>query len=159
MLRDGTTGTQKTAAVDPPPMSTATYLRTRIDPVPGTAGLAVGDVIAILAFVAAGVARHGGDPVGDPVRVLRAAAPFLVAWWLAAFLGGLYTRDAISSPRRALSWALPAWILATLLGHALRATGPVPGGTTPTFVLVTLAVGGALVVGWRVLAALVIDLR
>lgn len=140
-------------------MRTTTYLRTRIDAVPRTAGLALGDAIAILAFVAAGVARHGGDPVGEPVGVLRAAAPFLVAWWLVAFIGGLYTRDAIASPRMALSWALPAWILATLLGHALRGTGPVPGGTTPAFVLVTLAVGGVLVVGWRVLAALVVDPR
>lgn len=138
-------------------MSVATTLRTRVEPVPSMAGLAVGDAAAILAFVAAGVVQHGGNPVGDPFRVLAAAGPFLVAWWLVAFLAGLYTRDAIASPRRALSWSLPAWILATLLGHAIRASEPVRGGTTLEFVLVTLAIGGLFVVGWRTLAAVLVD--
>jgi hypothetical protein len=138
-------------------MSTATYVRTRVDPEPFALGLAMGDAAAIVAFAAAGVTQHGGDPVGDPAHVLLVAAPFLIGWGLAAFLGGLYTRDAITSPRRALSWAIPAWVVATLLGHALRSTAVFQGGTELTFVLVTLAFGGVLVLGWRVLAALVVE--
>lgn len=138
-------------------MSTATYVRTRVDPEPFALALALGDAAAIIAFTTAGVIQHGGDPVGDAGRVAMVAAPFLIGWGLAAFLGGLYTRDAITSPRRAFSWALPAWVVATIVGHALRSTEPFPGGTDLTFVLVTLAIGGALVLGWRVLAALVVD--
>lgn len=138
-------------------MSTATYVRTRVDPEPFALALALGDAVAIVAFAAAGVTQHGGDPLGNPGHVALVAAPFLIGWGVAAFLGGLYTRDAVTSPRRALSWALPAWAVTTLLGHALRATEPFPGGTTVTFVLVTLAFGGTLVLGWRVLAALLVD--
>lgn len=138
-------------------MSTATYVRTRIDPEPFALVLGLGDAAAIVAFAAAGVNRHGGDPVGEPGHLAMVAIPFLIGWGLAAFLGGLYTRDAITSARRALSWAVPAWVVATLLGHALRATALFPGNTTLTFVLVTLAFGGGLVLSWRVLAALVVD--
>lgn len=137
-----------------PAVSTATYLRTRVEPTRRMGVLAVGDAVAILAFAAAGVWHHGAVSVADPaVAVAAAAAPLLVAWGLVAFLGGLYTANAVTSPRRALSWSLPAWVVATLVGHALRATGPVPGGTGPTFVLVTLGVGGAFVIGWRTAAA------
>jgi hypothetical protein len=137
-------------------MSTGTYLRTRVDPIPLTLGLAVGDVAAILAFIVAGEFQHNADPVGNPALVATGAAPFLLAWTVVAFFGGLYTRDAVASPRRALSWAVPAWVVATLLGHALRSTELFRGGTAISFVLVTMAVGGVLLVGWRILAALAV---
>lgn len=135
-------------------MSTATYLRSRVDPGPRSVGLAAGDAAAILAFATLGAAHHGEAPVSDPVHVGLVATPFLLGWIVAALVGGLYTADATSSPRRALSWTVPAWIAAALLGQALRATALFPGDTAPTFVLVTVLVGGGLVVGWRVLAAL-----
>ena len=134
-------------------MRTATYLRTRVDPGPSTLAVTLGDAVAIVAFVTAGVVQHGGDPA----RVVGSAAPFLVSWAVVAFLGGLYTSDAVASPRRAVSWAVPAWVLATLLGHAIRASPIAPGGTTIEFVLVTLAIGGPLVVGWRLVASLFVD--
>lgn len=137
-------------------MSTATYLGSRVDPSPGMLGLLLGDAVAIVAFAAVGVLHHGGDPIGDPVNVAWAAAPLFVGWVLAAFLGGLYTRDALASPRRAISWALPAWVVATLVGHVLRSTDAVPGGTALTFLLVTLGFGSLFVVGWRVAAALLV---
>jgi len=138
-------------------MRTATYLRTRVDPGPSTLAVTLGDAVAIVAFVTVGVVQHGGDPVGDPARVVGSAAPFLLSWALVAFLGGLFTSDAVASPRRAVSWAVPAWVLATLLGHAIRASPIAPGGTTIEFVLVTLAIGGLLVVGWRLVASLFVD--
>ena len=137
-------------------MSTATYLRSRVDPSPGTLGLLLGDALAIVAFASVGVSHHGGDPVGDPVNVAWAAAPLFAGWVLAAVLGGLYTRDALATPRRALSWALPAWVVATLVGHLLRSTDAVPGGTALSFVLVTLGFGAIFVVGWRVAAAVLV---
>ena len=138
-------------------MDTATYLRTRVESAPFAAGLAVGDAVAILAFVTAGEFSHGNDPIGNPLVVPEAAAPFLIGWFLVAFVGGLFTREAVATPWRAVVWTVPAWVLAVLVGHAIRATEFVRGGTALSFILVTLAVAGALVVGWRVVAALVVD--
>ena len=140
-------------------MSTGTYLRTRVDPIPLTVGLVVGDVVAILAFIIAGEFQHNADPIGNPELVVTGAAPFLLSWAAVAFVGGLYTRDAVTSPRRAVSWAVPAWVVATLLGHALRSTSLFRGGTALSFVLVTMAVGVVLLGGWRVLAALAVGRR
>lgn len=135
-------------------MSTERFLRSRVDPGRLTLALAAGDALAVVAFAALGASHHGETVFSNPTHVGWVAAPFLVGWALAALLGGLYTNDAVATPRRALSWAVPAWILATLVGQGLRATALLPGGTSPTFVLVTLVVGGAIVVGWRVAAAL-----
>lgn len=134
-------------------MRTGTYVRTRVEPIPLTVGLAVGDAAAVLAFFVAGEIQHNADPFGNPAFVLTGAAPFLLGWAVVAFFGGLYTRDAVASPRRAVSWAVPAWIVATLLGHALRSTAVFRGGTALSFVLVTMAIGGVLLVGWRILVA------
>ncbi len=138
-------------------MRTGTYLRTRVEPVPLTVGLVVGDTAAILAFIVAGDIQHNADPLANLGFVVTGAAPFLLGWVVVAFFGGLYTRDAVATPRRAVSWAVPAWVVATLLGHALRSTELFRGGTALSFVLVTMAVGGLLLVGWRVLVALAVD--
>jgi hypothetical protein len=138
-------------------MSAGTYLRTRVDPIPSSVGLALGDVAAIMAFIVAGEYQHNADPLGNPELVVTAAAPFLLSWAVVAFFGGLYTRDAVASPRRAVSWAVPAWLVATLLSHALRSTSLFRGDTAVAFVLVTMAVGGVLVVGWRLAAAIALE--
>jgi hypothetical protein len=138
-------------------MSATTALTSRVDRSAGMVWLFVGDAVAMVAFAAIGVFHHGGDPLGDPGRVAWAVAPLLLGWVLPAVLGGLYTWNAITSVRRALAWALPAWLVATLVGNALRATEPVPGGTALSFVLVTFGIGGAFVLGWRGAAALFVD--
>lgn len=135
------------------------FLRTRIDPSPLMAGLAVGDVVAILAFVTVGEFSHAADPLGNPELVLTTAAPFLVGWLVVAVLGRLYTHAAVATARRAAIRAAPAWIVGSLLGQAIRATEPVPGDAPLTFVLVTMLFGGFAVVGWRVIAAVVLSRR
>jgi DMSO/TMAO reductase YedYZ heme-binding membrane subunit len=130
-------------------MSTATYLRTRVDRAPIVPALLAGDVAAILLFVGIGINSHGGDPIGEPGHLVLTAAPFLLSWLLVAVIGGLYTTDAVIDPRRALSWTVPAWILAALLGQGLRATSLFPGDTALTFAIVSIVAGGALVAGWR----------
>lgn len=134
-------------------MSTTSYVRSQVEPTSLAAGLAVGDILAITAFIAAGRQEHMGQPIGDPVGFLDALAPFLIGWAVAAVVGGLYTRDAVLTPRRAVSWTLPAWVLALLIGMGLRASSLFTGSAAPTFVLVTFVVGGTLLVGWRGLAA------
>lgn len=137
-------------------MSVAQFVRTRVEFGRMAAGLAAGDVLAIAAFATLGAAHHGESVLSNPAHVGLVAVPFLLGWALAALLGGLYTPDAISTPRRVASWTVPAWIVATLVGQGLRATPLIPGGTAPAFVAVTLVVGGALVVGWRLAASLLV---
>lgn len=136
-------------------MSTTSYVRSRVEPTSLAAGLVVGDVLAISAFIAAGRQQHMGQAVGSPVGFLDTLTPFLVGWAIAAVIGGLYRRDAVATPRRAISWTLPAWVLALAIGMGLRATPVFSGGTAATFVIVAFVAGGALLVGWRVLAAAV----
>lgn len=137
-------------------MTALGYLRSRVDPGRTTLALALGDGLAILVFSTLGAAHHGEAPLVDPVHVGWVAAPFLLGWAGVAFVGQLYIRDAILTPRRAISWSVPAWLAATLIGQGLRATPLFPGGTALTFVLVTVFAGGVLVVGWRLLATLVL---
>ncbi len=138
-------------------MSTSTYLQSRVDASGLSAALVAGDLLAIGGFVAAGRFQHWGSPIGDPAVFAEVLAPFLIGWTVAALLGGLYTRDAVLFPRRAVSWTLPAWVVAVAIAMALRSTREFAGGTAWTFIAVTLVVGGTMVVGWRVLAAAITD--
>lgn len=138
-------------------MSTVSSLRGRIDTSTLTAALAAGDVGAITLFVVLGEISHGVSPVANPERVAGTLAPFLIGWTVASLVGSLYTRDALRPPVRAVSWTLPAWILAVVVAQALRATPVFPGNAALTFALVSTAVGGALLIGWRVLVAAAIS--
>lgn len=129
----------------------------RIDPTQTTLGVAVGDFVAITAFVVVGQAvGHGGDPLGNPVAVLEAATPFYVAWILVSLLGGLYTRDALVTVRRAASWSTPAWIFGVVIAQLVRATPLFSGNASVVFALVSIVIGGVFVIGWRVLAAVLV---
>lgn len=124
-----------------------------IDPTPATALLAFGDAAAIVAFAVAGAFSHGEDPIGDPGVVVAISAPFLLGWAAVATVTGLYERDAVASIRTAAIRTVPAALLGVGVGLALRATPWFPGGVAWTFVLVSVAVTGSLLVGWRLLAA------
>ncbi|MEF8775947.1 MAG: DUF3054 domain-containing protein [Haloarculaceae archaeon] len=140
-------------------MSVRSLVDARVDRSRLVLGLGIGDLLAVGGFVVAGEIRHGIDPLVAPGYVGETLALFLLGWATAALLGGLYTRDAVKSPRRVLSWTLPAWIMATLLVHAVMALVGFHGGTGLTFVAVTLGIGGVLVVGWRLVVSLVLDLE
>ncbi|WP_226012745.1 DUF3054 domain-containing protein [Halomicrobium salinisoli] len=141
-------------------MSTVSSLRGRIDASSLTAALAAGDVAAIALFVLLGQTMgHSMNPLANPERVAGTLAPFLIGWVVASLVGSLYTRDALRPPVRAVSWTLPAWILAVVVAQALRATALFPGGAALTFALVSIAVGGALLVGWRLAIAAVLSRR
>ena len=139
-------------------MSVRSLVGSRIDRSRLALGLAVGDLLAVGGFVVAGEIRHGRDPFRFPGIVAETLVLFLLGWAVAALLGGLYTRDAVKNPRRVLSWTVPAWILATLLVHGVMALVSFHGGTALSFVAVTLGIGGILVVGWRLVLSIVLDL-
>lgn len=111
--------------------------------------LLVGDLLAIGLFVAAGEMQHD--------RPLAAGVPtfaeFAAGWLLAAVVVGAYASDAAGSPLRAGLIGGVGWLLGASLGQLIRAVARPGFYVAPTFYLVTLGVGGVLVVGWRLLAS------
>lgn len=128
-----------------------------VEPTPATALLAIGDAVAIVTFAVAGAFSHHPDPLGNPAVVAEISAPFLVGWAAVAVVAGLYARDAVTSIRTAAIRTVPAAVLGVGVGLALRATPWFRGGVAPTFVLVAVVVTGSLLVGWRLLAAVLLD--
>lgn len=120
-------------------------LRSRVDPSPATAVLAVGDLLAIAAFVVIGSVGAHGNSLADVAGLIETAVPFVVGWVLAAFLGSLYTADAYRSVIRAVSWTIPAWITAALIAQVLRALLPTPGSFSYVFLIVSIVAGLALI--------------
>jgi len=119
-------------------------------------GLAVGDLLAITVFVVVGEISHGVDPVGQFDRVLGTLLPFLIGLGIVGIGGRLYTMDSIRSPGHAVSVILPAWVGAVIVAQLLRATAVFPGDAAITFAVVSVGVGGVLLISWRAIAAAVI---
>jgi hypothetical protein len=110
--------------------------------------LLAGDLVAIGLFVAAGEIQHG--------RAIAQGAPtfaqFAAGWLLAAVVVGAYAADAVSSLSRTVALAGGGWLLGASIGQLIRAIIGRGFFVLPAFYLVTLGVGGALLIGWRLLA-------
>ncbi len=119
----------------------------------------VGDLLAILAFVVAGELRHGFHPLVEPLAVADTAVQFYLGWAVAAPLVGAYARSTVESRRSMLAASLGAWMLAVVVSQALRATPWFRGDAATSFAAVSVVVGGALLVGWRVIRAAIRDRR
>lgn len=114
-------------------------------------GLAIGDVLLILAFVVAGEIRHDVNPVAQPGVVFDTALPFVGAFLVAAFVAGLYGPG--QPPRETALRTAGAWIAAAVIALALRATPLFHGDFAVAFLLVSIVVGLLLLVPWRVTVA------
>ena len=121
----------------------------RVDP--GSWPLAVGDVVVIVLFLALGTVRHNDVAflLGNPDHLAMVVVPFLIAWALAAPLLGAYSPGAAESAKAAVPLALRAWLVAAVVGVAVRATPFFPGGFALTFLAVTLVVGAVALGAWR----------
>lgn len=138
-------------------MSVATSVRRRLVPAPLTAVGFAGDLACIGLFVGLGATM--GHSIGDPVRIAITFATFAVGWALASFAAGVHAAAARGSLRSAVVRTVPAWVVAAALAQLLRATGPVPGNAALSFYLVSVGVGLALLVPWRVALAAVASRR
>lgn len=123
-------------------------LRSRVDVSRVSGILFCGDLLAIGLFVVAGEIHHGRPPGAGTLTVLE----FATGWLLAAIAVGAYRRDAVSSPGRTALLAGGGWLLGASLGQLIRATVEPGFYVAQTFFFVTLGVGGVLLVGWRLLA-------
>lgn len=111
------------------------------------AQLVGGDVLALVVFAAIGRGNHGeGLFVSD---VLATAAPFAAGWFGAMGVGDTFGAKARGDePGEAAVCAAKSWAVGIPAGLALRAIGK--GALPPgPFVVVSMAVTGAFLVGWR----------
>ncbi|WP_336344460.1 DUF3054 domain-containing protein [Halalkalicoccus ordinarius] len=124
----------------------------RFDRSATTALLLLGDLAIIVLQLSAGLRTHGIDPLASPAYTAETIAPFLIGWLLVAPLLGVYTDQVRESvAETALSVGI-AWIAAALVGLGLRATPWLQGGAPAAFVAVTIGVGLATLLPWRLVA-------
>ena len=104
---------------------------------------AVADVAAVLVFAAAGRRTH--EHAGALLGLLGTAGPFLVGLAAAWLLARAWRRPL------ALRTGLLVWPVTVLVGLVVRAgfTGRLP----LSFALIVVLVLGALLLGWRAVAA------
>ena len=122
---------------------------------PATVALVVGDLLVIGALVAWGLSSHSVSAIDRPFYAIRTAAPFLVGWLIMGPIAGAFSSRALHSSRSMVLAAGAAWLGAALIGVAIRATPLLPGGAAPTFVLVMVATGLAVMIPWRVFVTVV----
>ena len=114
-----------------------------------------GDLIDLLIFVVIGQADHNTLNQSNPIL---GALPNLVAlaipWFIVAFLLRAFPRKTMRLPQFLGRSAL-AWLIAAPLGLLLRAILQHRGGIPIPFLIVTLLVGGLMLLGWRLVFWLV----
>lgn len=117
--------------------------------------LAAGDLIVLLLFVVIGQADHNTLNQSNPILgVLRNLVPLAVAWLVVAFLLQAYPRKSLSIAQFMGRSAL-AWLIAAPLGLWLRSILQNRSVIPIPFLLVTLFIGGSMLLVWRLVFALV----
>ncbi|MDP9380369.1 MAG: DUF3054 domain-containing protein [Chloroflexota bacterium] len=126
-------------------------LSTRTAPRSSVGLLVLGDVLALAAFIAVGLANHNRTEnlLADITRI---GAPFLLGWFaLAALLGAYRPAQGRGSfmLRSALAWALG-------IGAGLLLRNTVFGSNfSPIFAIISYVFTGLFLIGWRGLYALI----
>jgi hypothetical protein len=130
-------------------MSEQSFLEQRIDA--STWPIAVGDVVALLAFLFVGTLRHSTLEAirADPTIYLLAAGPFVLGWAVCALPIGAYSPGGGSAPNSSIPLAIRSWIPAAIVGLVVRTVAIPNRGVAPAFAAVML-VGGTVVLSvWR----------
>ncbi len=132
-------------------MADQSFLQQRLDA--STWPIAVGDLIALLAFLLAGTLQHWTPEQlqADPTIYLLAAGPFILGWLVCAPLIGAYSPGGGSAPNSSIPLAIRSWIPAALVGLVIRVVAIPDRGADITFAVIML-VGGVVVLSlWRFL--------
>lgn len=124
---------------------------TRFDRSAMTALLLVVDLAIIVGQLSYGLVVHGTDPLADPLYTAGTVLPFLLGWLLVAPSIGVYTARIRGSLTGTVLAVGIAWIVAVLIGVGLRATPWLVGDAPLAFVLVTIGMGLATLLPWRLL--------
>jgi hypothetical protein len=116
------------------------------------AALAVGDLVIFAVFALTGQSSH--HEAGTLSSVIRIAAPFVVAWFVAGAILGAFGRfgsAATTTPRGLLPRAALSWVVACPLALILRALGE-GHGIPLAFAIISFVFNGILLLGWRGIA-------
>lgn len=117
-----------------------------------TLGLYLGDLIIIVAIMAIGLLSHDVDPVASFDHTIQTSLPFVIGWTIVAPLAGVYAERVRDSFRVAIGGTILAWVGASLVGGAIRATTYFHGGAPAVFIFVTIGTGLLVLLPWRLLA-------
>jgi hypothetical protein len=109
--------------------------------------LVIGDLLMLALFVFIGERDHA---ISDPQPVLRwliTTAEFVLPWLIAAWALGAYRAELTT--RTFLGKTITAWLIAAPLGALLRSFVNGSGVIASTFLVVTLCVGGLMLIAWH----------
>ena len=111
--------------------------------------LAVGDLVAFLAFAAIGRRSHNeAAGISALAQVAETAAPFAIGWFVIAPFAGAFRSTGTGSPRAMLARTALAWLLAWPVGLGLRAL--IRQTSIPlSFAIITLITNMIILLGWR----------
>lgn len=119
-----------------------------------TVPIALGDATIISLQLAYGLSVHGVDPAARPAYAAETVAPFLLGWFVAAPMLGAYAAGVHESLARTALAVTISWTVAAVIGVGLRATPYFPGDAPAAFLVVTVAIGLATLLPWRLAIAL-----
>ena len=114
--------------------------------------LLTGDVLMLLAFVLAGQREHELTNANNPVLgILLTTGEFTVAWIAAGVWFDAFRRDHPPGMRAFMGRSLNAWLVGAPLGTLVRAIALGRADIPVAFLIVVFLVGGAMLLGWRLL--------
>lgn len=109
--------------------------------------LFVGDALCLSLFVLAGLQTH--DSASPLVRFGLNAGPLIFTWTLTAWALGALQLEPPLTYRTFLGRTLTAWLVAAPLALILRALVLRAATLVLIFMLVTLGLGGGILLAWR----------
>ncbi len=119
--------------------------------------LLIGDVLVLLLFVFLGERDHNIADDQPIARWLLTTFEFALPWVVAAWVLGAYPNGAnvdALAPRALLLRSLNAWLIALPLALLLRSLISGTGMIIALFMIVALTLGGAFMLIWRLVFAL-----
>jgi hypothetical protein len=122
------------------------FISERVDR--AAAPLVLGDVVVMLAVIAAGMVNH--NSLTGPTALLATAAPFLVGWALSSVPIGAYSAGAAESAKASVPLVIRSWVPAAVIGIVIR--GATKSGfdtELAIFLVVMLVTGGVALAVWR----------
>lgn len=119
--------------------------------------LGLGDAVCLSLFVLAGLQTH--DSAAPLVRFGLNAGPLIVVWMLTAWaLGALHLEPPLTY-RTLLGRTLTVWLVAAPLALIVRALMLRAATIVLIFMLVTLGLGGGMMLAWRAAVVWVVKRR
>lgn len=118
--------------------------------------LLAGDLLVLLIFTYIGQRNHDLiDPRHPILGLLLTTGEFALPWAVAGWLLGAFPGGDSLTIRPLLTRSLNAWLVAAPLGLLLRAYILGRAVIPTTFFSITLGLGGAFILGWRLAFALI----